>query len=160
MVVPLMAVLILWVAGPALAAEAKYVGYKRCKGCHSYQYKAWKDFKHAKATEAVKEEQKQDPNCVKCHGTGADQGTFFEGVQCEACHGPGSLYKSPKIMSKSKYKKDPEGQRKKAVEVGLVLQTQEVCLKCHGQDRPEGHAAANPFNFEEAYEKVDHRKKK
>lgn len=150
----------LWVAGPALAADAKYVGYKKCKGCHSYQYKAWKDFKHAKASEAIKDEQKKDSNCMNCHGTGADQGTLLEGVQCEACHGPGSEYKSPKIMSKNKYKKDPEGQRKKAVEAGLVMQSEKVCLGCHGQDRPEGHAPAKPFDFAENYKKVDHKKKK
>jgi mono/diheme cytochrome c family protein len=83
----------------------------------------------------------------------------MEGVQCEACHGPGSLYKSPKIMSRSKFKKDPQGQRKLAMEAGLVLGSEEVCLKCHGQKRPEGHPPAKPFNFQEAFKKIDHKKK-
>lgn len=160
MICVVMAMASFLVAGSASATDAKYVGYKKCKGCHSYQYKIWKEFKHAKASEAIKEEQRKDANCMDCHGTGADSGALLEGVQCEACHGPGSLYKSPKIMSKSKYKKDPEGQRNKAVEAGLVTQNEKVCLKCHGQERPEGHAPAKPFCFAEAYKKVDHKKKK
>jgi|Deesub1362B_J571_1020462.scaffolds.fasta_scaffold03511_2 hypothetical protein len=151
---------VLVLGSSSFAADANYVGYKKCKGCHSYQFKAWKAFKHAKASEVLKEDQRKDPACMKCHGTGAEQGAVLEGVQCEACHGPGSLYKSPKIMSKSKYKKDPEGQRAKAVQAGLVLQEEKVCLKCHGQDRPEGHPPAKPFNYKEAYPKVAHKKKK
>jgi DnaJ-class molecular chaperone len=143
-------------AGISFAADSEYVGYARCKGCHSYQYKAWKDFKHAKASEALDEEQKQDPQCMSCHGTGAEQGEILEAVQCEACHGPGSLYMGSKIMSKSKYKNDPEGQHQLALGAGLVVQEESVCLKCHGQERPEGHPEAAPFNYEEAYGKVAH----
>ena len=57
----------IWVVGPALAADAKYVGYKKCKGCHSYQHKVWKNFKHAKASEAIKDEQKKDSSIFPCH---------------------------------------------------------------------------------------------
>ena len=142
--------------GFAMAADPEYVGYARCKGCHSYQYKAWKDFKHAKASEALNDDQRKDSNCMSCHGTGATQGGILENVQCEACHGPGSLYKSPKIMSKSKYKEDPQTQQQLAIEAGLVVQNEGVCLQCHGQERPEGHPEAKEFNYSEAYEKVNH----
>jgi hypothetical protein len=146
-------------ATSVFAADIKYVGFKRCKGCHSYQYRAWKGFKHAQASDALDEEQKKDSNCMKCHGTGTDRGVIMEGVQCEACHGPGSRYKSPKIMSKSKYKRDSETQHKLAIEAGLVIQEENVCLQCHGPDRPGNHPPAKIFNFEEAYTKVNHTKK-
>jgi hypothetical protein len=78
------------------------------------------------------------------------------GVQCEACHGPGSLYKSPKVMSKGRYRKDPMGQRKLAVEASLVLQDKGVCLGCHDAERPAGHSPARPFDFDDAYQRVKH----
>jgi hypothetical protein len=57
--------------------------------------------------------------CLQCHATNHD--AAMPGVQCEACHGPGSEYKSLSIM------KDKE----KAIAAGLVLPTQETCNKCH-----------------------------
>ena len=62
--------------------------------------------------------------------------TVFEGVQCEACHGPGSLYKSAKIMSKKKYKTDREAQHKLALEAGLIIPTEETCVGCHNKKSP------------------------
>ncbi len=45
----------------------------------------------------------------------------LRGVQCEACHGPGSAYKSMKVM------KDP----KLARQNGLWEVTRDVCMRCH-----------------------------
>ena len=77
--------------------------------CHKTEHKSWLETKHAKAYETLKPEDRKKDSCIVCHITGfgvAD--TVFEGVQCEACHGPGSLYKSMKIMNKKKYKADRE----------------------------------------------------
>lgn len=41
----------------ALAADAKYVGYTKCKGCHLKQYKAWKKKKHSEASLSLKAEE-------------------------------------------------------------------------------------------------------
>jgi len=117
--------------------KAEYVGEAKCKMCHKDEHASWLETKHAKAYEALKPEDRKKDSCVVCHVTGfAVADTLFEGVQCEACHGPGSLYKSPKIMSKSKYKTDREAQHKLALEAGLVIPDDKTCVGCHNPKSP------------------------
>ena len=116
----------------AMAAQPVYMGAKYCRTCHSSsdndRYHRWLGSRHAKAFEALKGAQRADPLCLSCHTTGHDQPVSekstpkdLRGVQCEACHGPGSEYKPMKIM------KDPKLAREK----GLWDVTREVCVKCH-----------------------------
>jgi hypothetical protein len=106
-------------------AEPTYIGATKCKMCHKLQYDSWAETKHAKATEDAKNSttRKFEPACLTCHATNKSE--ELAGVQCEACHGPGSEYKSISIM------KD----KAKAIAAGLVLPTQETCNRCHdGKD--------------------------
>jgi len=104
-----------------------YIGADKCKMCHKIQHASWLTTRHAKATETAKAstEWKFEAACLKCHATNLDE--TIPGVQCEACHGPGSDYKSIQVM------KD----RTKAVAAGLVIPTQETCNGCH--DGKEHH---------------------
>lgn len=133
-------------------AEPQYVGAKKCKTCHKAQHAAWLETKHAHAYDALSDEEKKKPECVQCHITGKTaKGDLLEGIQCEACHGPGSMYKSPKIMSKKKWAADPEGYKKKAIEAGLIYPTKDNCVKCH---KKEGNPNYKPFDFEKMKTKV------
>jgi excinuclease UvrABC ATPase subunit len=69
-----------------------------------------------------------------------------DGVQCETCHGPGSDYKSKKVM------KD----RKLSIEKGLLAydNPEELCVKCHNEESP----AFTGFNFDEMWPKIKHSK--
>lgn len=119
-------------ASATLAAEPVYMGAKFCRTCHSSadndRYHLWLQSAHAEAFEALKGAEKADPECLSCHATGYGE-SFSEkttvkdlrGVQCEACHGPGSEYKSMRVM------KDPKLARKN----GLLDITRETCLRCH-----------------------------
>ncbi len=88
--------------------------------------------------------------CAKCHTTayGADAklltATFKgeDGVGCEACHGPGSNYKTLKIM------KD----RALAVQNGLIVPDEKTCVKCHNAESP----TYKKFVFAEFYKKIAH----
>jgi cytochrome c553 len=94
----------LWITALTLAVglmlvfsvtAADNVGAEKCKMCHKAQYKSWAASKHAAA----------DPK-----------------TECETCHGPGSDYKSMKVM------KDPTA----AKAAGLILPTKATCTeKCH-----------------------------
>ena len=118
----------------AADAEKKYVGADKCKLCHMTQHKEWLESKHAKAWDALLDNEKTDPECVKCHVTGFGQPTGFEsmektptlvGVQCEACHGPGSVHMvAPK-------------EQKKAT---IPLPT-DACVKCHNPHKNMKKAA-------------------
>jgi RecJ-like exonuclease len=111
----------------AANAAPTYIGADKCKMCHKLQYDSWAQTKHAKATESAKasKEWKFEAACLTCHATNKDEA--MAGVQCEACHGPGSDYKTLSVM------KDLA----KAKAAGLVIPTQATCDGCH--DGKEHH---------------------
>jgi hypothetical protein len=120
------------IAWPVLADTPVYMGAKFCRTCHSSadkdRYHRWLESRHANTFDVLKGAEITNPRCLSCHTTGYDQAISnrstrkdLRGVQCEACHGPGSQYKSMKVM------KDP----KLARENGLWDVTRKVCLKCH-----------------------------
>ncbi len=103
----------------------KYVGVKKCNICHKLkkygnQAAIWSKEKHSKAYETLASDEskkiakklgiKGDPQkakeCLECHTTAgtkdkkllATSYKIEEGVGCEACHGPGSVYKKMTIM--------------------------------------------------------------
>lgn len=91
--------------------QASYVGQKVCMDCHDdaaafqaadLHQQAWKGLEKTNKT--------KDLDCVACHATGFEQPggsnlahlEGFTDVQCESCHGPGSLHvKSPARGPKS-----------------------------------------------------------
>jgi len=103
------------------AADHTYVGAEKCKMCHKVEFNSWQETIHAKATDNAKAstDPKFGPECLKCHATNADEA--MAGVQCEACHGPGSDYKKMSIM------KDKDA----AIANGLVMPSQDTCNHCH-----------------------------
>lgn len=124
-----------------------YIRAGKCKMCHMKQYKAWQGTPHAKALTVLKGAEAKDAKCVKCHVTGFGKGGYIIGkdtllanVQCEACHGPGSDYKSADVM------KDKD----KAKAMGLIIPTEEVCKGCHNKESPKFKG----FDFEKMKVKV------
>jgi nitrate/TMAO reductase-like tetraheme cytochrome c subunit len=155
------------------ASKFKYIGASKCKMCHKGEKKGnifekWQERGHSKAyatlaTEESKEVAKKggikgDPQqaaeCLVCHTTAykapAAQKeatlTMEEGVSCEACHGPGSEYKSMKVM------KDIAAGKVKLCDYGLITPDKEVCVKCHNPKSP----TYKEFKFEEAVKLIAH----
>ncbi len=86
---------------PVAEGEPSYVGGARCATCHVQEHAFWQTTQHAHAIDTLIERNKQfDRNCIGCHVTGYRQpgGSVLghteglENVQCEQCHGPGSLH--------------------------------------------------------------------
>jgi len=155
-----------------MAKEFSYVGVKTCKMCHMSKksgaaYKVWQKTKHSqayaelaseKAKEIAKKKGIKDPQkadeCLACHVTGfgvaaklkGPKLTLEEGVSCEACHGPGSAYKSKKVMKELyEHKVKPET-------VGLTLPTKETCAACHNKKSP----TYKEFDFEKRVKEIAH----
>lgn len=148
-----------------------YIGAETCaKTCHKtekqgLQLSIWQESAHSKAfetlgtpeareiasTKGIADPQKAD-ECLRCHvtahGVSDDlKGKKFsheEGVGCEVCHGPGSIYKERKIM------KDREA----SVAAGLLLPDEKTCLQCHNDQSP----TYKPFKYDERIEAITHKK--
>lgn len=80
---------------------AKYIGTKKCRSCHLKQHKTYRKSKHYKTFDQLKDAEKKDPKCLKCHTTGygkpggfvsEDKTPDLKSTGCEACHGPGSAH--------------------------------------------------------------------
>jgi len=136
------------------AQSAQYIGAAKCKMCHNKaekgeQYNKWLASPHAKAMASLKGADLKNPKCLKCHSTAAsvDQSlvasiTVEEGVSCESCHGPGSLYKVATVMKDMKL----------AMSKGMIMPDEKVCKKCHNEESPN----YKPFNFKEYSAKIAH----
>ena len=138
----------------ATAQSYKYIGAAKCKMCHNRpdtgeQYNKWAASPHAKAMQSLKGDDAKNPKCLKCHSTAAsiDPGmnggiTVEEGVSCESCHGPGSVYKSATIMKNKQL----------ALTKGLIMPDESLCVKCHNSESPNFKG----FNFKEYAAKIAH----
>ncbi|HEY6191718.1 MAG TPA: multiheme c-type cytochrome [Bacteroidota bacterium] len=153
-------------------AANKYVGVKMCAPCHKAektgnQFGVWSKTKHSEAYKALltpaadavakkkglTKPAAESPECLQCHtvtgaATAMDK-TFDakDGVQCEACHGPGSAYKSMAIMKDSL----------KAVAAGLTLYAdnaaiEKKCVTCHNDKSP----TFKEFKFDAMWPKIKH----
>ncbi len=113
---------------PAEPGRASYVGDKACVSCHKPAARFWKKTVHAQAWKTLVDVGKEaHDDCVSCHvvgfgevgGSSLGHTRGLENVQCEACHGPGSIH------VEKKGKETPFAGR---------LQTPEsVCVHCHNE---------------------------
>ena len=154
--------------------EYNYVGVKTCGMCHKKdnagaQLAKWEESAHSKAYQTLQTEEAdkiakelghgdkavEAPACLKCHVTGNDlpearfdkKFSMEDGVQCETCHGPGSEYKSMKIMKDHKL----------AVENGMRdfvndEAINDFCVTCHNDESP----TYKDFVFEDMWSKIAH----
>lgn len=86
---------------PPGKGEAGYVGVDGCADCHEDAVAFWKTTVHASAWQTLVDGKKDlDLSCVSCHVTGwrkpggseLVENAGLRDVQCEVCHGPGSLH--------------------------------------------------------------------
>jgi hypothetical protein len=86
----------------AAAGQPSYVGHDSCITCHEEAYEHWKTTPHARAYQSLVDKNRQyDVACIGCHVVGYEKPggacsiADVKGrtdVQCESCHGPGSIH--------------------------------------------------------------------
>lgn len=117
-------------AGFQDAQQVRYTGAEACGRCHEARYRFWQTTPHSEAFGALApKEAEADPDCIGCHVTGYMRRTGYwpkapredlRGVQCEACHGVGSLHiQDPQLYSL------------------LHLPAAPQCMDCHTQNQDE-----------------------
>lgn len=86
---------------PPPKGQASYVGNEACSDCHQEAVDFWKTTVHAKAWKTLVDRGQQfDYDCIGCHvtgwrqpgGTNLSHNETLRDVQCETCHGPGSIH--------------------------------------------------------------------
>jgi YVTN family beta-propeller protein len=161
-------------AAPGPAKHPLYIGVEGCAPCHAeavigHQFSIWRMAAHARAyaslakpaskqialLSGIPEPPTQAKMCLGCHATAAETEdwerteTFHleDGLQCEACHGPGSEYATREIMM----------DREKAVANGLLLPGKDTCMRCHRvKGSHEAVLKKAPFDLETAWRQVAH----
>lgn len=129
--------------------------WQESKHAQAYAVLATPEAKEIAKKKGIADPQKAD-QCLKCHVTahGVDPALIEpaaegkkghrveDGVGCESCHGPGSLYKPRAIMKV----------RAEAVAKGLIIPDEKVCQKCHNPESP----TYEKFVFAEMAKKIAH----
>jgi hypothetical protein len=109
---------------PAPKGSPSFVGIEACANCHEEPKKVWDATRHAHAYVTLEKQFKEaNLDCVNCHVTGFDQPggstvthvADLKDVQCEVCHGPGSLHAA----------------KPSSVRMPTPEPKPEVCLACH-----------------------------
>jgi hypothetical protein len=108
----------------AADATSVFVGDEACASCHENYYRIVQPRPHASAMLSIHRQQRYFlPRCFACHVTGYGyEGGYdgghprhpMRGVQCEACHGPGS-----------RHTEDPE------IAPPISQPTRSTCETCH-----------------------------
>jgi hypothetical protein len=116
---------------PPKPAKGKpgYVGVETCEDCHDEAVEHWTTTRHFGAYATLVDDNKQfDLSCVSCHVTGFREPGGSEvvenegltAVQCEVCHGPGSVHADDPTID------------------NIVTQiTEDVCLGCHNPEHSD-----------------------
>jgi hypothetical protein len=115
-------------------AQPAFVGAMKCKVCHVEVFNSWDQTRHARALSTLEGENAGNAECLVCHTTGFKAGGYgsegsivnLGGIQCEACHGPGSLYSLSSVML------NPDLSRK----AGLLRADSLTCVRCHNARSP------------------------
>ena len=161
------AVMVFFAGSALMAQNFKYIGASKCKMCHvkaatGEQYNIWAKGPHAGAMKTLASDEAKkiatemgiadpttDPACISCHSTVGTvdkklvaSAKIEEGVGCESCHGPGSMYKGASVMKN----------REVAITKGLVIPDEALCKTCHNEKSP----TFKPFNYEEKLAKIAH----
>ena len=129
---------------------ASYIGAEACMKCHEQEYAQWSKTAHAAAANSpAAASVPPDKKYRFTTGSGSPGGypaPGTEGVQCEACHGPGE-----------RHAKDPQKKGQDYI-VGLGgscdnCVVEQICRTCHGPDDDQN------FTFEQYREAIRHKPK-
>ncbi|MBI5511703.1 MAG: hypothetical protein HY903_23350 [Deltaproteobacteria bacterium] len=140
-----LAILVLGLAASQDGRAQNYIGASQCKTCHEFEYRVWAAGPHARADKSLSERERKDAKCNTCHMMATEEDTAeFSGIECERCHGPGRYYHRRYVMR----------DRELARLVGLLDPKAEHCQQCH----TEGGPSIKPFDYDEMWAKIDHRR--
>ncbi len=158
----LLTALTLWAFLLSAGEKPAYVGIKVCRQCHDEsktlnQYGIWANSPHAGAVRVLStslamkiarkipvKNPRESLKCLRCHTTGGGKSSLTkeEGVGCESCHGPGSLYYEINTHVDFQYRLNGYLKAKKNGMYPILKyeenlkKREKLCLYCHRKERP------------------------
>ncbi len=123
-------------------ASPSFVSSSVCSQCHVDHYLKWANTAHGHATDPLlSREIEVGASCLECHATGSKPATAtdkielaqLQNVQCEQCHGPGSIHVA----------KPGKG-------YGVVADMKAACASCHTSE------TSPDFDLQAAWAKIKH----
>jgi hypothetical protein len=130
----------------AIPADAKYAGSKLCGMCHKDEKTAFAETKHpqVQAPEGTTTPWKYVTGWDKAAGSGNEPG-----VQCEACHGRGSVHVGAKVEEKKTLIINP-------MNLDDPQKITSICAQCHSRYTPkEGDPPVDFTPGEVIFDKID-----
>lgn len=112
--------------------RAGYVGSEECSFCHAEAFDFWSKTRHANAWKSLTDAGKEfNRDCIYCHVTGFGKpggstlgfNEPLRNVQCETCHGPGSIHV------------EQDGHDKPRTIVRAPEKT--LCISCHSEEHSD-----------------------
>lgn len=153
--------------------DAAYIGYKGCICHNKVQITKWIKGPHVSAYETLLNDQSkaiatemgltlephEAPECLRCHTTAfgvpasrlGKKMKMKDGIQCEACHGPGSEYKTKSIMEEI-HNAPVDQKAEVGAKYGFVISDVAQCLTCHNEESPTYRG----FDKDGYFEIIDH----
>jgi|APSaa5957512622_1039677.scaffolds.fasta_scaffold49285_2 hypothetical protein len=149
---------------------ASYVGAAVCGECHADAWEIWLGTGHARswvflrtaAADSIAariaggpvSEPAQSQRCLRCHATAAGVApadrvslALQDGVQCEGCHGPGSMHIEQGLVL--------AGDRLEASR--MEIPDEQGCRVCHTADRPAHEGLGRPaFDYPQRQTQIAH----
>ena len=171
-------------AQPSVGAK-EFVGNKTCKLCHNRedyggQWSIWHNSPHARAYETLFNEESlqiakdrgmdvapsESADCLRCHVSAYDRTSqtvpvafaMTEGVQCESCHGPGSLH-----VADGRHRWI-NGDTSVDTLANIIRPDGRACNQCHRRQSPTWDperyelpgGRTTGFDFQQAFAKIAH----
>jgi hypothetical protein len=115
------------------AGQASYTGGEACSDCHAEAAEFWAKTVHAQAWKTLEDRGQQfDLDCIGCHVTGWDRpggsnlahNDKLRDVQCETCHGPGSIHVA-------------KGGTEKPAQIRLAPEADLCASQCHTKEHSD-----------------------
>jgi hypothetical protein len=141
-----------------LVTGGAFVGPETCGACHAPQYAVYQKMKHAHSFESLRPRKgTHDPECLRCHVTGAGFATGFTSeertpdlahVSCESCHGVGGNHVQAMMSGLAAARR--EGRAEGAGEFGRIREPRKLCVECHDKEN------SPKFDYDVYWPKIKH----
>ncbi len=127
-----------------------YIGSRKCRICHPNFFSERSEGAHSLSFDFCLEgKEKKNPRCLYCHTTGygdyrgfvsAEITPWLKGVQCEGCHGPGSMHKAAFHLTEEDLLECSDCHDPRTMHLDMPESREKECQECHTANPKQMHS--------------------